>query len=171
MPLNSHLYINIILFILFLSSAITDMRNQKIYNVQTYTAILMGLCLNGIHFENNGFMFSLTGLMVGFVLLFPFYLCGGMGAGDVKYLAAIGALKGTCFVLETMYYSALIGGCMALSLIVWQGCFWETIKNSAAYIFHPIKTYQKDISNPQYLPFGVAISIGCALTLFGGMIS
>ena len=157
-----------ILIVLIVSSAITDIKHQKIYNHQTYSAMLLGLILNSI-MTNNGLVFSLSGLSVCFALLFPFFLCDGMGAGDVKLLAAIGALKGTMFVMQTIYYAALIGGCMAVSLLIWQENLWVTVKNSTALLWHPIKTSKiLKSENPQYLPFGVAISIGCAWVLIGG---
>ena len=160
--------IDIILVVLLVSSIITDVKHQKIYNSQTYPAIISGIILNSIVL-NNGFLFSFSGLTVGFAILLPFYFSGGMGAGDVKYLAAIGALKGTIFVILTMYFAALIGGCMAISMLIWQGNLLPTLKTSFALLCHPIKTSKTlNLENPQYLPFGVAISIGCAWVLLGG---
>ena len=45
----------------------------------------------------HGFLFSGKGLLVGFLILLIPYLLGGMGAGDVKLMAAIGAID-RCFI-------------------------------------------------------------------------
>ena len=96
-----------------------------------------------------------------------FYLVGGFGAGDVKFLAAIGALKGATFVTWTMAYSALVGGIMAMAVMIWKGVFWKTLKASFYYVRHPVKGH-KDLDENEhvYLPYGVAISIGCCWAFF-----
>ncbi len=152
--------INAVLFILFISAIITDLKSRSIYNAQTYTGIVLGLLLGFSATGWNGLMMSFTGCLVGFFLLFFIYILGGIGAGDVKLLAAIGALKGTEFVLWTMFYTALVGGIMALSIIIWQGTFRQTIKSCFQIIRHPVQT-GKEPEKHQYLPYGVAISLGC----------
>ena len=156
--------INITLLLLITTSAITDVKERKIYNTQTYSAMALGLIIHFFCYGINGFLFSLCGLGIGTLLLIFFYFIGGIGAGDVKLLAAIGALKGSSYAIETMFYAALIGGCMALMIIIRQRTFTQTLKNSVQYICHPISYSQDDSINHQYLPYGVAISLGCAFT-------
>lgn len=156
-----------ILFMLIFSAGITDLKWNCIYNWQTYSAIILGLSLNFWHNGWLGFLWSLCGCGVGFALLFIFYLSGGFGAGDVKFLAAIGALKGVQFVIWTMAYSALIGGIMAFGVIIWKGIFWNTIKKCFYLVSHPIRARKEFNESPQiYLPYGLAISIGCCWTFF-----
>ena len=156
-----------ILFMLLISAGITDLKWNCIYNWQTYTAILLGLSLNFWHAGWQGLLWSFSGLVMGFVLLFIFYILGGFGAGDVKFLAAIGALTGVEFVLWTMAYSALVGGIMAFAAIIWKGIFWNTIKKCFYLIRHPIRAHKEFNETPQiYLPYGLAISIGCCWTFF-----
>lgn len=157
--------IHLILLMLVISAGITDVKWNCIYNWQTYTAILFGLGLNFWLSGWHGLLWSISGLVTGFALLFVFYLLGGFGAGDVKFLAAIGSLKGVEFVLWTMAYSALIGGIMAFAAIIWKGIVWNTIKKCIFLVRHPIRAHKEFNEIPQlYLPYGLAISIGCCWT-------
>lgn len=155
------------LFILAVTAAITDLKQNCIYNWQTYGAAALGL---GLNFWGGGWqalLWSATGLAVGFAFLFPFYLFGGFGAGDVKFLAAVGALEGTAFVLWTMAYAALIGGVMAFAVIIWKGVFWKTVKGCFHLMRHPFRaSKQLDTSPRIVLPYGLAIAVGCCWALF-----
>lgn len=62
----------------------------------------------------GGLLTAFCGLLVGFALLFLPYLFGGMGAGDVKALAALGALLGPAPVFQVFLYAGLIGGGIAV---------------------------------------------------------
>jgi prepilin peptidase CpaA len=150
-----------------ISASLTDLNWNCLSNWQTYSAILLGFGLNFWHAGWEGLWWSLSGCGIGFALLFIFYLLGGFGAGDVKYLAAIGALKGTEFVIWTMAYSALVGGIMAFAVIIWKGVFGSTIKKCFFLVRHPLKARREFREAPQiYLPYGLAISIGCCWSIF-----
>ena len=155
------------LFLLVMSAAITDLKQNCIYNWQTYGATILGL---GLSFWGGGWqvlLWSATGLAVGFACLFPFYLFGGFGAGDVKFLAAIGALEGAAFVLWTMAYAALIGGIMAFAVIIWKGVFWKTVKGCVHLVRHPFRASKELDASPRIvLPYGLAIAVGCGWAFF-----
>jgi prepilin peptidase CpaA len=158
----AELLIHGVLMLLIVSALITDFKYSCIYNWQTYPAVLSALALNFISSGWSGLLWSLSGLAVGFALLIVFYLAGGFGAGDVKLLAAIGALKGVEFVMWTMAYAALVGGIMALSVMIWKGVFWSTLQKSFYLVRHPIRAPKEFSETPQiYLPYGIAISMGC----------
>jgi len=157
---------NAILILLFLSAIVTDLKWNRIYNLQTYPAMAFGLVLGFAAAGTHGALMSFLGLVVGVSLLFVFYLLGGVGAGDVKLLGAIGALKGLSFVLWTMFYTGLVGGAMALAVIIWRGSVRQTLKNLVFFARHPLRFQrEQDLQNHQYLPYGLAISIGCFCAL------
>jgi prepilin peptidase CpaA len=161
------LLVNILLVLLFLSAAVTDLKWNRIFNRQTYPAMVSGLVLGFIGAGTGGLLTSFLGLVVGLSLLLLFYLLGGVGAGDVKLLGAIGALKGTTFVIWTMFFTGLVGGVMALAIIVWQGSVRKTMKNMWFFVRHPILAQREQAQGRyQYLPYGVAISTGCFIALF-----
>jgi len=157
---------NAILILLFLSAAVTDLKWNRIYNLQTYPAMACGLVLGFAAAGVHGALLSFLGLIVGLSLLFVFYMFGGVGAGDVKLLGAIGALKGASFVLWTMFYTGLVGGAMALAIIIWRGTVRQTLKNLVFFARHPLRFQrEQDPQKHQYLPYGLAISIGCFCAL------
>jgi prepilin peptidase CpaA len=114
----------------------------------------------------QGVTASLAGVAVGLVLLFPIYLAGGMGAGDVKALAALGSLFGPAIILQIFLYTALIGGTLSL---LHFACTSDLRQKSRALlstlrafpysarhkIFAPEAGRQK-----QQLPYAAAIALG-----------
>ena len=59
---------------------------------------------------------TLGGWALGLVLFLPLFALGGMGAGDVKLLAAFGAWMGAWNVVQTALAAGVIGGVLALGL-------------------------------------------------------
>jgi len=114
------LFLNTVLIFMLLISLYTDIVERKIYNWTTIPAAVLGVILNFLADGAPGLKTSLMGLLTGLaVFLLPFLL-GGMGAGDVKLMGAIGALKGPFFVFQVALYSAVAGGIIALAVLVYQ---------------------------------------------------
>jgi len=163
-------FVTIGLIILLLICVFTDLRDRKIYNVVTFPAAFMALIFHTLINTWDGFWFSFSGLLVGFSILFIPYLFGGIGAGDVKLLAVIGALKGTSFVLFTALYMALIGGLMALFILMFRKGFihrWRMIGYTLYGWLNGLKLplfLDKERLATTY-PYGVAISGGAIMTL------
>ncbi len=150
----------LILCIALIISLITDIKNRKILNVVTIPAVFTGLVLNTVDAGFDGFLFSFYGLVTGFVLLIIPYALGGMAAGDVKLLMAIGALKGTAFVFGSFLYIAIIGGVIAFLILVKQ----KELLNSMKRILFSAQLKTLDGLNKNELhhafPYGVAIVLG-----------
>ncbi|ASK61825.1 prepilin peptidase [Virgibacillus phasianinus] len=150
-------------------SIITDLRNRKILNIVTLPAILIALAFHTITTGLDGFLFSGQGFLVGLGLLLIPFLMGGIGAGDVKLLAAIGALKGTVFVLYTGIYAGIIGGLIAIFILVKQRKLGFTLKHmlfSAVFLKGTKGSLQvpADKGNTLSIPYAVSIAIGAILT-------
>lgn len=95
-----------------------DLRFRRIPNWLTLPALVFGL---GYHLITGGLMglgYSALGVAVGFAFFFLFYVLGGMGAGDVKLMAALGSFLGPKDVLYAGAYTAIAGGVYALILIL-----------------------------------------------------
>lgn len=122
-----------ILAVLLLYAVFTDCREHKIHNLPTFCGLLAGLGLSWLRGGWNGVSAggiwakqvclcdSLTAAAVLFAVFFVAYLLGGLGAGDVKLAAAVGALTGVQFSLWAALYTALAGLPIALFLLVWRG--------------------------------------------------
>ncbi len=162
--------IDILLLAILAICVITDLRSRKIYNKVIFPSLIIALA---IHLITGGWQAvgsSLLGFLVGLGLLLIPYLLGGMGAGDVKLLALIGALKGTQFVLMTAVYMALLGGVIALAILL----FRSGIKQRLRSIFYSLYSLRYGIRLPMLIkedlktsyPYGVAIAGGALLRLW-----
>ncbi|WP_409274343.1 A24 family peptidase [Neobacillus sp. SCS-31] len=166
----------ILLFLLLAICTVTDVRERKIYNKVLLPFLIVSLAVNGVAGGLEGLTNSILGLLTGFGILLIPYLLGGMGAGDVKLLAVIGALMGAKFVALSAIYMALAGGVFALFLIIFRKSAKQLLKGvfySLGGLMNGLKIplmYDKDAMKQTY-PYGVAIAVGAAIQFFrAGMI-
>jgi prepilin peptidase CpaA len=101
-----------------LTAAVTDVLRFKVHNVLTLPLLTAGLAYHAAVGGSQGFLASLAGALLGFGVLFGFYLMGGMGGGDVKLLAAIGAWLGLELTFYIFLASSLAAGVYALGLVL-----------------------------------------------------
>ena len=181
----TYILTDLVLFILLILSGYFDITKKKIPNFITFPVILWGLLTYTIFDGFEGLKFSGLGFLVGLaVFLIPFVL-GGMGGGDVKLMAAIGALKGWRFILYTTIYTGLAGGVIVIIILIKEKKLWITIKRVFAIILKPIffiltLTFNNDLLKrvniwllntqvdweKRYIPYGVAIGIGAVAAYF-----
>jgi prepilin peptidase CpaA len=159
------------IFIIFILICIyTDLRFRKVFNFVTLPAVILGLGLNFINFGFKGLLFSLLGLITGFLILFVFYSLGGFGAGDVKFMAVAGCLKGSKFVLIGGFYGILIGGIYVCMYLLFKKRFGYTVKKIVFTILLFLHLKDKEaliINDSQSLriPYSVFLSSGMLLNL------
>jgi prepilin peptidase CpaA len=123
-----------ILITLLLVAVFTDIRKRRIPNWLTCSAVVVAMLYHGGAEGISGFIQAIEGLTLGMALLLPFYAAGGMGAGDVKLMGAVGALLGPKGVFIAFIFSALAGGVYALVLIVAMGRLRDVILHYAAVL-------------------------------------
>ncbi|WP_256449078.1 A24 family peptidase [Marinobacterium weihaiense] len=110
-----------LLILVLMLAVILDWRFNKIPNWLTLCLLGIGLALNYLLLPTSAVHFGLQGVGIGLLFLLPFYLTGGMGAGDVKLMAAIGSFIGPSAVLMAAAFSLVIGGCVAVYMILRSG--------------------------------------------------
>jgi len=154
-----------LLIAILIISFITDIKKKRIYNIVTIPAITAGIIYHSFVNGWDGFLFSTYGFLLGFALLLIPYLLGGIGAGDVKLLAAIGALKGVSFVFYTFLSGAVIGGMVALVILIKNKMLISSLKR-IYYALLLVKA-DKDSLNmadkkglTSVFPYGAAIILG-----------
>jgi prepilin peptidase CpaA len=98
-------------------AAIYDLRYRRIPNWLVLTGLVLGLGANTLLFAWAGLQRSLLGLGLAFLVYFPLYLLRGMGAGDVKLMAAVGSIVGWADWIGIFVLTAIVGGVLAVALL------------------------------------------------------
>jgi prepilin peptidase CpaA len=164
-------------------AAVIDGCKLKVPNWLTFPMIISGWVYSAVYSPYagwEGLMYSLVGTAVGLGLLLPAYAIGGMGAGDVKLLAGIGAWVWGTVTLWAFAVSAIVGGVIAVGMVVvrrkWgkhQTQFWM-IANEILTVKDPEKLSAiaaERKSSMMLLPYGIPIAIGTiAYFLAAGML-
>jgi prepilin peptidase CpaA len=156
-----------------LVASVFDVKYRRIPNFITFPSILVGLAL---HLALGGWRQLLTsfaaGLICGLVFL-VFYIAGGMGAGDVKLITAVGCIAGMSHVAYLLVLTALSGGAMAVVLALSRGRLRQTITNVGEIAAHHSQEGLQphpdiNLSNVDTLrlPYALAIAGGSLLTLY-----
>lgn len=97
-----------------------DLLYYRISNRAVLLTLMMGLTWNASHSLWIGAAMGLLGVLVGFVLLVPFYALGGVTAGDVKWLAALGAWYGPRGIVGVFLVSSILLGIFCLISIAYR---------------------------------------------------
>ncbi|HXB63172.1 MAG TPA: A24 family peptidase [Acidobacteriaceae bacterium] len=153
--------------------SITDVRSRRVPNWLTGPSILIGLAL---HFAFGGwhgmFVAAAAGLICGAIFL-VFFIAGGMGAGDVKLITAIGCLVGMSNIVSVLALTAIAGGVMAVALAVSRGQLKQTLFNVGALASHhttqglkPHPELNVLNKNTLRLPYALAIAAGTIITFY-----
>ena len=102
-------------------AAVIDGLKLKVPNWITFPMIISGWIYSATFSPYagwEGLMYSLIGTVVGLALLLPAYAIGGMGAGDVKLLAGVGAWVWGTTTLYAFAVSAIVGGIIAVLMVL-----------------------------------------------------
>ena len=171
-PLDGPAALAAVSIALAVASTVTDLRTRRIPNALSGSAFLLALSL---HFAEGGtreVMKSLAAALLCGLVFLLFYLAGGMGAGDVKLIAAQGALLGLGNVLPLLAVTAIAGGIMALVVAFRRGQVRQTLTNTTLLLDHHMHRGlnphpELNVQNPRSLrlPYALAVAAGTVLTL------
>ena len=167
--------VEMVLLVMLLAAAVFDVLYRRIPNWLTVAGVVLGIAMNTlIGAPEAGLVFSLIGLAVAFGIYLALYALRAMGAGDVKLMAAIGALVGWERWFGIFFVTALVGGVMALILVVARGRLKKTLFN-VSFILNEMKSarpaYLKneelDVKNKKALglPHGAVIAVSAVFYL------
>jgi len=106
-----------------------DVRTRRIPNALTFSAALIGLLFHVAKAGADGAQFAAGGWVVGLLLLLPYFALGGMGAGDVKLVAALGAWLGPAHAFWLAIYAGLAGGAIGLIVAIAHGYLGTALAN------------------------------------------
>ncbi len=160
--------------VIVLAAAATDIRSRKIPNWLTLSGVVAGLVLHGTTGGFLGLKTSFAGMLLGFGSYLALYSLRAMGAGDVKLMAAVGAIVGPEGWMSVFIATAIAGGVLAIILMVRKGRVKETLRNVLFIVLEltHFRAPQKkrsdlDVRDPRALkmPHGVAIAAGTLVCL------
>ena len=161
------LLFRVVLAAFVLTAAAYDFRYRRIPNWLNLSGLIAGFGLNLLVYQWHGAAMASEGLLVAIAVYLPLYLLRGMGAGDVKLMAAVGTIVGPEHWLEILIGTAFAGGA-AGAIYAWlKGRLQETCCNlyflvkDLIQLRAPHKTNpQLDFRNPASLrmPHGVIIA-------------
>lgn len=160
----------VVLLVVAVTCAVTDLWKGKIYNAITYPAMAVGVVLSLAQHGVSGIWFALGGFAVGFFPAFVLFALGGMGGGDVKLLGAIGAIAGAIAATETLILAFLVGGLFALGKLAWHGrlfaSLWRTVRNIVGAFWPGLRPAAAPDETRLEVRFGVAICVALVATLW-----
>lgn len=153
--------------VILIGAAWIDGKELKVPNWITFPMILSGLIYSTV--VGGSLSSGLLGMAMGLACLLPLYAVGGMGAGDVKLMAGIGAWLGWQITLESFAVSVVVGAIMSVLMVLFRGTWkkhyenfltifseWVTIRNP--YELSRIAAERKPTM--ALLPYGIPICIG-----------
>ena len=154
-------------------ATVTDLRSRRIPNWLVLPFLVVGITVSCWLHGWSGLEHSLAGMALGAFLFGILGLMGGMGMGDVKLCAAIGAWIWPGQLITALVLTGIVGGIMALCWAAAGGFLGELFRGTGNLVFGLGKRGWKpdpelNLSNPlaRKMPYAPAIAIGTLVSFF-----
>ncbi len=166
--------LQIALAFLVLAAGFTDVRSRRIPNWLTLSGLVLGFGLRILFSGTAGAAQSGKGFGLALLIYLPLYLLRGMGAGDVKLMAAVGSLAGPENWLYIFLATAITGGFLSLVVIARKRRLRQTLINVSVLsteLIHlrapaaALPALDVKSSTAMRLPHAVSIATGSLLFL------
>ena len=150
----------IILATILTIAVVEDLVKHKISNTLVVVSILLGVGSQFLSSGLAGIGTALQGAGVGLLCFLPFYLLGGMGAGDVKFMASIGTFLGPYTIIYAAALTLMFGSLFAIGSVLKRRYFPTNITATSE-----LQTESK-LNNKIAIPYAPSIALGTVSTLF-----
>jgi len=164
---------NLVAILLVTLACITDLRARRIPNVLTFGATIGALVFHVVVAGVGGLAESAGGWMLGAALFLPMFALRGMGAGDVKLLAAVGAWLGPLPVVSVALITAVAGGITGIAVALAHGYLRTALTNLWVLLMHwriggirPLPAITLEGGRGPRLAYALPIAIGTVTTLW-----
>jgi prepilin peptidase CpaA len=154
-------------------ACVWDLRTRRIPNVLTLGAAALAIAVHVADAGVSGVMTSVGGWLVGMAVLFTMYALGGMGAGDVKLLGALGAWLGPIDAIWLALYTGIAGGVIALVVATMRGYLRQACGNVGLLLMYwrlagirPMAELTLESSDGPRLAYAVPILAGTMATVW-----
>jgi prepilin peptidase CpaA len=132
-----------------------DLRYRRIPNWLTFSGILSAFLVHGLEKGTAGLLPTAIGFVAGVLILLIPFAKGGMGAGDVKLLAMIGAWMGVQFLFPACLWMGMVGLFLSLYAI-WRERIWRLALYGMSL---------KGVTTGVKVPYGIAIGLGTLIEI------
>jgi prepilin peptidase CpaA len=140
----------------------TDVRQRRIYNALTVPAMVFGLSLRAATDGTTGLLSAVAGLLLGAALFTIPVVFLGRGAGDLKLLAALGAIGGPGFVVWCALLTGAAGAAFAVIVLLSRRRFGMVVGGMALDM---ISGQMPAAASNIRLPYAVPIALGAVATI------
>jgi prepilin peptidase CpaA len=159
-----------VLVVVVVIAAILDLRWRRVPNWLTASGALLGIVLNTVF---GTWWSSLEGLGLALLIYVPLYLLRGVGGGDVKLMAAVGAIAGPGNWLRILFFTLIFGAVAAIILMVVKRRVRRTFQNIGLILMslgsgHApyAKNPELDVREEKGLRLPHAVTIACGAIAF-----
>ena len=159
--------------LLAFGACVFDLRTRHIPNPLTFGGAALGLVYGVYSAGAGGVLVALGGWATGLAIFLPFFLLRGLGAGDVKLMACLGAWVGAADTVWVALYAAVAGGVMALVVGVSTGYLSGAVDNLYLLLSHfrvvgvrPHPELTLERGKGPRLPYALPITVGLLLALW-----
>ena len=154
-------------------ACVPDVSSRRIPNVLTFGAAAAAAAFHVATAGWSGLGHSLGGWVVGALLFFPMFALRGMGAGDVKLLAAVGAWLGPAQVFWVALITSMVGGVLGLVVALAHGYAGKAFRNVLTLVMYwrvvgprPLPSLTLEGARGPRLAYAIPIAIGTMVTLW-----
>lgn len=164
-------YLLVLLGGVLLAAVISDVRSRRIPNTLVLVGWLGGFALNGLFGGGGGLIDSAAGWLLCLGVGLPFWLLGWMGAGDVKLVAAVGAVLGVDLAPYALAGIGVAGGLLALVMLLRHGLLLQSANRFLAMVGLSVAAKRATYIEPTaaegklILPYAIPIAIGTIAAL------
>ncbi len=160
--------------VLVLIAAIIDLRSDRIPNWLVLPFLAGGLVVSVIWHGWSGLGQSLLGILTAAAVMGVFCYLGGLGMGDLKLCAAVGAWVGPWQMFVALVLTSMVGGVMALGWALYHGLLLETFTRTGDLLLRFRKRgvgapepMTLDSPSARAMPYAPAIAIGTICSFLG----
>ena len=148
------------------AATVIDLRTRRIPNELTAAMTGVGIALAATGVSGVPVAGAFLGFAIGLALMLPGYAFGATGAGDVKLMAAVGAIVGPGLVVVAFLCTALAGGVLAVVVAMRRRRLSATIAATGKLIGAGGRQQIHTATASSRFAYGPAIAAGSVIAMF-----
>ena len=154
-------------------AVVIDVRSRRIPNWLSLPFLLSGMVVSGLRGGSAGFVQSIEGIGLAVAVAGALCYLRGMGMGDLKLFAAVGAWIGPGQLFVALIATGIAGGFLAVGYALWHRSLGKSLDSTGELLagfgrtgFRPHATIALDNVQALKMPYAPAIAIGTMFSFF-----